>query len=84
MAYDKTVWMYIGEGLYQSSLQINYHRINGVGSFTYIVFWVNAKGLANDAAKIDILKAKRQLVKLKHILRSRALSIKTRAKILLT
>lgn len=43
-----------------------------MNSFTYIVSRVNDKGLINDAVKLNIFRPKRQLMKPRLILRSKA------------
>lgn len=50
--------------------------------FTYLGSPVNNKGLMDDGVKPNIIKTKRQLVKLRRILRSTVLPIKVRVKIL--
>lgn len=84
MAYNKTAWMYVDADVDQSPLQINYHNINQVSSFSYLGSPVNGKGLADNAVKLNFIKAKRQLIKLSPILWSKVLSTKTRAKISVT
>ncbi|KAM3184093.1 hypothetical protein ACTXT7_009073 [Hymenolepis weldensis] len=84
MGYDETVWMCVDADLNQLFPQINDHDINCMSSFIYLGFRVNDKDLTDDAVKLNFIKIKRQLVKLRSILRSKVLSTKTLAKILET
>lgn len=76
MASVKTVCVYFGADLDQSSLQLNDPKINRKSSFIYRSSVVTDKGLADNVIKENIIKPERQLLKSRLILRSRALLIK--------
>lgn len=72
MAHDKTVWMIVGADLDNSSLQIEDHKVDRVHSLGPIV---DVGSLTNDPFKLITIRTKRQLVKLRPILRPNVLSI---------
>ncbi|VUZ42092.1 unnamed protein product [Hymenolepis diminuta] len=74
--------MYISADLDESSIQINDHEVNRMSSFIYLGSSVNDKILTDNAVKPNIIKVKRQFVKIRPILRSKVPSIQARAKIL--
>ncbi|KAM3183553.1 hypothetical protein ACTXT7_010115 [Hymenolepis weldensis] len=69
--------MYVDSDLEQSYLQLDERRIYRVSPNP-----VNDKGLVDDTLRLNIKKAKRQLVMIESVLRSKVLSIKARAKLL--
>ncbi|KAM3178207.1 hypothetical protein ACTXT7_003013 [Hymenolepis weldensis] len=76
--------MYVGSDLEQSYLQFDEHRTYKVSSYAYLDCPVDDKGLADDAKRLDITKAKKRLVMHRPVLRSKVLAVKTRAKLLET
>ncbi|KAM3174527.1 hypothetical protein ACTXT7_010364 [Hymenolepis weldensis] len=76
----KTIWKYVSSDLEQSYLQLDEHWIYRVSSYTYIDSPVNDEGLTDDAIRLNIRKAKRQLMMLRPVLTSKVLSVKSRTK----
>ena len=61
--------VYNGSDLDPPCLQFDEHRINGVVSSGYFDSSVDDKGLATDATRFDMMKAKRRLVMFRPVLR---------------
>lgn len=84
MENGKTLRIYVGKNLNHLFIEIYNHEFNRMSSFSSLWLSVYDSSLAYDTVKLNIMKAKRQLPKLRLNLRSNALLIRIQAKLVKT
>ncbi|KAM3183983.1 hypothetical protein ACTXT7_009264 [Hymenolepis weldensis] len=81
MACERTVSIHGDTGVEQSYLQLEEYMIYRVSFYTYADFSASEKDPADDATRLNTMKAKKQLVMHRPDLRSKVLLIRTGAKL---